>query len=86
MMCVMARLNLTLDPDTEAKLARHAAERSTARAALARELLREALERREAQAARRKLAADYAAGLADARALLRDLEAAQVELMGDEED
>lgn len=81
----MARLNLTLDPDTDVKLTRHAKMREMARAAAARELLREGLERREAVERRRRLAADYAAGRSDARVLLRDLEASQGELLGDED-
>jgi hypothetical protein len=81
----MARLNLTLDEDTFSELDRHTKLLGKARATLARELLREALDSRRAAARRRQLAADYTAGRADARAMLRDLESAQLELMADEE-
>lgn len=84
MVSVMARLNLTLDQDTARQLDRHTKRSGKPRAALARELLREALARREALERRRQLARDYAAGRGDARTLLRDLESAQVELLGDE--
>ena len=70
-MRVVDRLNLTLDESTSG--------------ALARELIREALARREALERERKLARDYAAGRSDARQLLQDLEAAQLELLDDEE-
>ena len=79
----MARLNLTLDADTSFWLERHAgAER---RAALARTLIREGIARREALARRRKLSADYAAGRADGRAVLRELELGSLEVLGDED-
>jgi hypothetical protein len=52
---------------------------------LARELLREGLAQREAAERCKQLVADYAAGRGDARALLRDLEAGQFELMDDED-
>lgn len=81
----MSRLNLTLDDDTHDWLARHAAAADVAVAAFARELLREAVARREADARRRKLARDYAAGRADAAELLRDLEAPQLEGLLDED-
>jgi hypothetical protein len=80
----MARLNLTLDRDTLQQLDRHTKRSGKPRAALAREILREGLARREAAERRTQLAADYAAGRGDARALLKDLEAGQLELMGDE--
>ena len=80
----MARLNLTLDEDTFRQLDRHTKQSGTPRAALARELLREGLAQREAAERRKRLAADYAAGRGDARALLRDLEVGQLELMDDE--
>lgn len=83
---VMSRLNLTLDADTDARLQRHAKRVGARRATLARDLLREALARREAGERYRKLAADYAAGNRDTRALLRDFEAAQLEVIGDEDD
>jgi hypothetical protein len=75
----MARLNLTLDDDTFDRLARHAKREGGRRASLARRILREGLDAREARERRRKLAADYAAGRSDARDLLDDLEAAQLE-------
>lgn len=81
----MERLNLTLDEHTSAVLDRHARQAGKPRAALARELIQEAIARREALEHERKLARDYAAGRSDARQLLRDLEAAQLELLGDED-
>lgn len=48
---------------------------------MARELLCEALARRDALAHQRKLARDYAAGRADARELLAELEAGQLDLL-----
>ena len=77
---VMARLNLTLDADTDARLGRSARRAGTPRAALARTLLVAALDRQDEAERRRKLALDYTAGREDARALLADLEAGQVEL------
>jgi hypothetical protein len=82
-MRVMQRLNLTLDDDTKSWLDRHA--KPEQRATLARTLIREGIARREAIARRKRLAADYAAGRADARALLEDLETGSLELIGDEE-
>lgn len=81
----MARLNLTLDEDTLQRLNRHTKRAGKPRARLATEILREGLARREALDARRKLAAEYAAGRRDVRAVLRDMEAAQWELL-DEDD
>jgi hypothetical protein len=75
----MERLNLTLDSHTSERLSRHAKREGTPRAAYARGILREALEAREALARKKKLAADYAAGRADARRLLKELEAPQLE-------
>ena len=80
----MARLNLTLDEDTLRQLDRYTKRSGKPRAALARELLREGLAQRESAERRKQLAADYAAGRGDARALLKDLEAGQLELMDDE--
>ena len=80
----MARLNLTLDPDTYSELEKHARQLRTPRARLAKDLLTEGLARRAAAERRRRLAADYAAGRRDARAVLKDLEAAQLALLDDE--
>lgn len=77
----MARLNLTLDPDTSSRLDRFAKKARTPRAALARRLLVAALDQEDAAERRRKLARDYSAARADARALLADLEAGQQELL-----
>lgn len=84
-MCVMERLNLTLDEGTLGALTRHARRDGRPRAALARELISEALARREALARQRKLAQDYAAGRDDALELFAELETAQLELLDDEE-
>lgn len=81
----MTRLNLTLDEDTFRRLDRHTKRSGKPRATLARELLREGLAQREAAERRKQLANDYAAGRTDARAVLRDLEAGQLELMDDED-
>jgi hypothetical protein len=78
---VMGRLRLTLDEGTSEALARHARREGKLRAALARELIREAITRREALERERRLARDYTAGRSDARQLLRDLEAAQLDLL-----
>jgi len=75
----MERLNLTLDDDTSARLDRHAKRAGAPRATYARGILREALEAREVLERRKKLAADYVAGRADALKLLKDFEAAQLE-------
>ena len=77
----MARLNLTLESDTSAQLERQARKAGTQRAAFARSLLVAALAERDAGERRRKLAADYAAGREDARALLAELESGQTELI-----
>lgn len=86
MVGVMARLNLTLDEDTFRRLGRHTKRSGKPLAALARELLREGLAQREAAERRKQLAMDYASGRRDAKVLLKDLEAGQLELMGDEDD
>lgn len=82
---VVARLNLTLDDVTFERLREHAKLLGKPYARLGSEMLREGLERREAAERRRSLARHYAAGRADAGALLRELEAAQTELLGDED-
>ena len=81
---VMGRLRLTLDDATSAALARHARQEGKPRAALAQELIREAITRREGLNRERRLARDYATGRNDARQLLRDLEAAQFDLLDPE--
>jgi hypothetical protein len=81
----MERLNLTLDAGTSGAPARHARREGKPRAALARELICEAIAAREERERQRKLARDYAAGRADAKERLKDLEIAQLELM-DRED
>jgi hypothetical protein len=82
---VMERLNLTLDGDTLIALERHAKRQGRPRAALARELIREALQAREARERKRRLARDYAAARSDAALLLSELEAAQIELLDADE-
>ena len=81
----MARLNLTLDADTFRQLDRHTRRVGKPRAKVATEILREGLARREAAERRKRLARDYAAGRPDARALLKDLESPQIELLDDED-
>ena len=81
----MDRLNLTLDEGTSGALTRHARPEGKPRAAIARELIREALARREALERQKKLAKDYAAGRDDAKELLADLEAAQLDLLAGSE-
>ena len=80
----MARLNLTLDDDTFRQLDRHTKRVGRPRAKVATEILREGLARREAAERRKRVAADYAAGRPDARALLKDFESPQLELLDDE--
>jgi len=77
----MARLNLTLDRDTYAELDRQAKRLRKPRARVVKDLVCEGLARRSTVERRAKLAQDYAAGRADARALLKDLEQAQLDLM-----
>jgi hypothetical protein len=77
----MERLNLTLDEGMSGALARYARRENKPRAALARELIGEAIARREALDRQRKLARDYAAGRDDAKQILNDMEAAQLELL-----
>ena len=81
----MARVNLTLDPESHSRLARYAERVGRPHATVAGELVREGLARREAEERQRRLAADYAAGRVDARELLRDLEAGELEIMGEED-
>lgn len=81
----MARVNLTLDEETFRQLERHASQLHKPRARLVVEIVREGLARRESAARRRRLAADYAAGRADARSVLADFEAAQLDLLDDDD-
>ena len=81
----MSRLNLTLDADTANALARHAKRAGAQTASFARELLRDGLRRRDLLERRRKVAADYAAGRADGKQILAEMEGLQLELL-DEED
>lgn len=78
-MRVMARLNLTLDDDTFVRLIRHAKREGGRRATLARRILREGLDARDARERRKKLASDYAAGRKDAREILEELEPPQLD-------
>ena len=77
----MERLNLTLDNDTYQELKRYAARVGKPCARLAREILLEGLSQRAAREQRARLARDYAAGRGDARAVLKDWEEAQTELL-----
>ncbi|MDX2011391.1 MAG: hypothetical protein SFW67_14415 [Myxococcaceae bacterium] len=70
----MSRLNLTLPADTLAALKRHARGQRVTR--VARTLIEEGLARAEALERKKALARDYAAGRADAVALLKDFEPA----------
>ena len=78
------RLNVTLDQKTYEALEKQAKQTRKPCARVAKEILSEGLARRDAVARRKKLAADYRAGRADARALLNDLESVQLELLDDE--
>ncbi len=84
-LCIMSRLNLTLDNDTETQLEGYARKLGKPRARLARELLREGLSRRAAQDRRRQLAEDYAADREDVEELLGELEGLQNDLLGEED-
>ena len=79
----MDRRNLTLDDGTSSALTRHARRVGKPRAAVARELIQEAIRRRDDLESRRRLARDYASGRADAKELLAELEAAQLDLLED---
>jgi len=80
----MKRLNVTLTQETYEALERQAKQTRKSCVKLAEDLLSEGLARRDAATRRKKLAADYRAGRADARALLNDLESSQLELLDDE--
>jgi hypothetical protein len=82
----MPRLNLTLDDGTYRRLGEHAKKTQAKRATLAKALLVESMDRREAAARARALAEAYAADRDDpeVRELLRDLEPGALEILGDE--
>jgi hypothetical protein len=80
----MARLNLTLDPDTFAALGHAARSQKRGLATCARLLLREALARQQREAERRRWAEAYRADRADALSLVRVLEPGELELLDDE--
>jgi hypothetical protein len=82
----MARVNLTLDDDTFRRLERHARRLGKPKARAATEVLKEGLTRHESAERRAKLARDYAAQRRDGSALVRDLERAQLDLLGDEDE
>ena len=81
----MARLNVTLDRSMYAELEKRAKQLGKPRARIVKEILSEGLARRATAARRKKLAADYVVGRADARAVLKDLESSQWELLDDDE-
>lgn len=78
------KLHVTLDQRAYETLERQAKQARKPCTRVAREILLEGLAQRDAAARRKKLVADYRAGRADARALLNDLEAPQLELLDDE--
>ena len=82
----MARVNLTLDRETFRELDAHAKRVGKPKARAATDLVRAGLERQQAAERRTRLVRDYAAQHADAGEALRDLEAGQLELLGDEDD
>ncbi|MBI5533600.1 MAG: hypothetical protein HY898_12850 [Deltaproteobacteria bacterium] len=81
----MGRVNMTLDAVSSERLKRYAKRLGRPQATVAGDLVREGLELRAAEERRRKLAADYAAGRADARELLAVMEPGQLEILGDED-
>ena len=81
----MERLNLTLNNDTYQELKRHAVRVGKPCARLAREILLEGLSQRAAREQRTRLARDYAAGRGDTRAVLKDWEEAQTELLSEDD-
>jgi predicted transcriptional regulator len=80
----MTKLSVILDQKTYEALEKQAKQTRKPCVRVAKEILSEGLARRDAVARRKKLAADYRAGRADARALLNDLESVQLELLDDE--
>lgn len=85
-MRVMSRLNLTLDSVTLEALERDAKKERVRPATHARRLLREALEQRALRERRRRWAEAYRADRDDAKKLLTETEAGQLDLVGDEDD
>jgi hypothetical protein len=81
----MMKFNVILDQKTYEALERQAKQAQKPCARVAKEILSEGLAQRDAAARRKKLAIDYRAGRADARALLKDLDSLQLELLDDEE-
>ncbi|HEV3189899.1 MAG TPA: hypothetical protein VGY54_05345 [Polyangiaceae bacterium] len=77
----MNRVNLTLDDDLASALKRYSGRAKRPQAAVARELIREAIQQRDARERLQQLARDYAAGRDDAAALLSELEVSQLELL-----
>ncbi len=80
----MMKLNVTLDRETFEILERQAKKAQKPCVKMAKDILSEGLAQRDAAAQRERLAADYRAGRADARALLNDFESLQSELLDDE--
>ena len=80
----MARINLTLNEDTYSSIVEHAREEGMPQASMARKLIKEALDRRNALKKLRKLASDYGAEGKGSARLLEDLEAGQLDLIDDE--
>jgi hypothetical protein len=77
----MPRLNFTLDRDTFRRLETHARKARCGPVTLAKRLIRDALDRREADQRRRKLALDYARQRNDAYAFLRELQIGELDLL-----
>lgn len=82
----MARLNLTLDDDTFATLERDARRERSQLSTFARRLLKEALEQRERERRWREWEDAYRRGASEDRRLVRDMEAGQLDGIGDEGD
>jgi predicted DNA-binding protein len=82
----MTRVNLTLDQESYERLGRYAKRLGRPQATVAGQLVREGLELLDAREQRQRLAKDYAAGRADAREVIAELESGQLEAMGEEED
>lgn len=86
-MCVMERLNLSLDDSLFEELTRLARVEKVAVAGVARRLLQEALAHRRRLDLQRTMAAAYAAGSRDPEELetLREMQGGQDELLGEDE-